>query len=259
MNLDIQISKGRRFAELHHAKAIFQMPNPWDIGSALMLEKAGAQALATSSSASASVMGLADGRLSLSAALEHARQLAAATSVPLAADLENGFAHEPTGVAEAMRLASQTGLVGASIEDYGGKEEGIYSFDLAVARVKAAVEVTRNLPFPFLLTARAENYFRGVIDLDDTIRRLQAFEAAGADVLFAPALPDLASVKAVCSAVKSPVNFMVSIPGKSFSRAELADCGVKRLSFGAFFYRKAMAAAEAAAREALEKGTYSFA
>lgn len=263
MNLPDLILKGSAFRALHQAPGIFEILNPWDIGSALMLEKLGARALATSSGASAMVMGLTDGHLGRDAVLAHCRQLAAATQVPLAADLENAFAHGPEGVAETMRLAAQTGLVGGSVEDFGGKgyeeaNHGIYSLDLAVARVKAAAEVTRNLPFPFILTARAENHLRGVTDLADTICRLQAYEAAGADALFAPALPDLASIQAVCSAVKIPVNFMVGIPGKSFSRAELAACGVKRISFGTVLYRKAMANAQANAREALEGGTYRF-
>ena len=261
------LEKGKTFAALHQAPGIFEIPNPWDIGSALMLQKLGAKALATSSGASAMVMGLTDGRLGRDAVLEHCRQLAAVTQVPLAADLENAFAHDPAGVAETFALAAQTGLVGGSVEDFGGTgydaanqadHKGIYSLELAVARVKAAAEVTRNLPFPFILTARAENHLRGVTDLADTIRRLQAYEAAGADALFAPALPDLASIQAVCSAVKIPVNFMVGIPGKSFSRAELLAAGVKRISFGTVLYRKAMANAQANAREAMESGTYGF-
>lgn len=252
------INKSQQFLRLHQQDEIFDIPNPWDVGSALMLEKVGALALTTSSGASAAAMGLKDGQLGRDAVLVHCRDIAAATTIPLNADLENGFSHEPAGVAETLQLASTTGLVGASIEDFGGADEGIYSLDLAVARIRAAAEVTRNLPFPFLLTARAENYFRGIDNLDDTITRLTAYEAAGADVLFAPGLPDLDSVRAVCQAVKVPVNFLVSYPGKSFSRDELAQAGVKRISYGTLFYRRAMAAAEESARAVLTTGVYGL-
>jgi 2-methylisocitrate lyase-like PEP mutase family enzyme len=259
MNLEATSIKAKRFLALHAEPGIFEIPNPWDIGSALMLERIGAKALATSSGASAMSRGLKDGRLGRDAALAHARDIAAATSLPLAADLENGFSDDPGGVAHTIELATQTGLVGASIEDYKhGDAGGIYPLNLAVERIAAAAEAAHRAPFPFLLTARCENFLRNVTDLDDTIRRLKAYEGAGADVLFAPVLPDLAAVKAVCDAVTRPVNFMIGIPGKSFSRDALAKCGVKRLSFGTSFYRVAMAAAESGAREALEQGSYGF-
>lgn len=266
MNNTDLIRKAQALVALHTAPGIFEVPNPWDAGSAMQFEKLGAKALATSSGASAASMGLADGRLGRDAALAHCRAICAATSLPVIADLENCFAHEPAGVAETIRMAGQTGLAGGSVEDFGGKDyteahpgsTGIYPFELAVARVQAAAQAARALSFDFCLTARCENHLRGVNDLPDTIRRLQAYEAAGADVLFAPALPDLAAVQAVCSALKKPFNFMIGIPGKSFSRAELQAAGVKRISFGPVFYRVAMAASLAAAREALDGGTYSF-
>lgn len=264
MNLFDLAQKAEAFRALHGAPGIFEMPNPWDIGSALQFEKLGAKALATSSGASAVARGLRDGRLGRDFALAHAREICAATSVPVSADLENGFGDTPEQVAETIRLAGSTGLVGGSIEDFSGDAtsgtypHGIYPFELALARVQVAVQAARALPFAFTLTARCENHLRGVDDLADTIRRLQAFEAAGADVLFAPALPDIKAVQAVCSALAKPFSFMVGMPGKSFSRAQLQAAGVKRISFGTVLYRTAMAAAHAAAREALESGTYSF-
>ena len=257
-NTDL-IIKAEIFRALHAAPGIFEVPNPWDIGSALQFEKLGAKALATSSGASAVAKGLRDGKLGRDAALAHARAICAATLLPVSADLENGFGDAPEDVAETIRLAGQTGLVGGSIEDYSGNAAtGIYPLALAVARIKAAVQAARALPFYFTLTARCENHLRGVDDLADTIRRLQAYEAAGADVLFAPALPDTRAVQAVCQALTQPFSFMVGIPGKSFSRAQLQAAGVKRISFGTVFYRAAMSASHAAVKEALERGTYGF-
>lgn len=252
-------AKSEAFRALHAAPGIFEMPNPWDVGSALQFGKLGAKALATSSGASAVAKGLHDGRIGREAALAHAREICAATRLPVSADLENGFGDTPEDAAETIRLAGDTGLVGGSIEDYSGNAAmGIYPFEVSVERVKAAAAAARALPFPFLLTARCENHLRGVDDLADTIKRLQAYEAAGADVLFAPALPDIKAVQTVCSALSKPFSFMVGMPGKSFSRAQLQAAGVKRISFGTVFYRVAMAASMAAAREALEGGTYSF-
>ena len=212
--------KAEAFRALHDAPGIFEMPNPWDVGSALQFEKLGARALATSSGASAVAKGLRDGRLGRDAALQHAREICAATSLPVSADLENGFGDAPDHVAETIRLAGETGLVGGSIEDYSGNAAtAIYPLDLAVERIRAAVAAARALPFHFTLTARCENHLRGVDDLADTIKRLQAYEAAGADVLFAPALADTRVVQAVCSALTKPFSFMVGMPGKSFSRA----------------------------------------
>lgn len=252
-------TKGEVFRALHGAPGIFEMPNPWDVGSALQFEKLRAKALATSSGASAVAKGLRDGMIGREGALAHARAICAATSLPVSADLENGFGDSPEHVAETIRLAGETGLVGGSIEDYSGNAAlAIYPFDLSVERVRAAVQAARALPFHFTLTARCENHLRGIDDLADTIQRLQAYGAAGADVLFAPALPDTRAVQAVCGALAKPFNFMVGIPGKSFSRAQLQACGVKRISFGTVFYRAAMSASRVALREALEHGTYGF-
>jgi 2-methylisocitrate lyase-like PEP mutase family enzyme len=177
----------------------------------------------------------------------------------VAADLENGFGASPEAVAETIRLAAETGLVGGSIEDASGDESSpIYDFAHAVERISAAVEVVRRLPFPFVLTARAENFIHGRADLDDTIRRLQAFEQAGADVLFAPCLPDIPAVRTVCAAVKKPVNFMVGVPGASFSVAELAAAGVKRISLSTTLYRAAMTGLLEAGREVKERGTFGY-
>ncbi|HEY8509246.1 MAG TPA: isocitrate lyase/phosphoenolpyruvate mutase family protein, partial [Steroidobacteraceae bacterium] len=189
-------------------------------------------------------------------ALAHCRVIVEATDLPVAADLENGFSDSPEGVAETIRLAAATGLVGGSIEDFSGTK--LYDLEHATDRIAAAVAAARALPFPFTLTARCENFLRGNPDLDDTIRRLQAYERAGADVLFAPALPDLAAVRAVCSALKKPVNFMVAIRGKSFSVQELKDAGVKRISLATSLYRAAMTGLIEAAREVSEKGTFTY-
>lgn len=235
------------------------MPNPWDAGSAQLLAGFGFQALATSSSAAAVAAGLQDGELGRERALAHAEAIVAATDLPVAADLENGFGSAPEIVAETIRLAAETGLVGGSIEDASGDaEHPLYEFEHAVARVAAAAEAARALPFPFTLTARTENYLRGRPDLDDTIRRLRAFEAAGADVLFAPGLPDLEAVRAVVAAVSRPVNFMVALPGRSFSIAELEAVGVRRVSLATSLYRAAMTAVVDAAREVRESGTFGF-
>ena len=251
--------KSEAFRALHDAPGIFEMPNPWDAGSALQFEKLGAKALATSSGASAVAKGLRDGRLGREAALAHARDICAVSNLPVSADLENGFGDSPEHVAETIRLAGETGLVGGSIEDYSGNAAlAIYPFELSVERVRAAVQAARALPFHFTLTARCENHLRGIDNLADTIKRLQAYEAAGADVLFAPALPDTRAVQAVCAALTKPFSFMVGIAGKSFSRAQLQACGVKRISFGTVFYRAAMSASQTALREALEHGTYGF-
>jgi 2-methylisocitrate lyase-like PEP mutase family enzyme len=254
-----QADKAQRFRSLHQQMIPLLIPNPWDIGSARILAQLGFQALATSSAASASALGRRDHRVTREEALAHARSIVSATDLPVSADLENGFGHEPSVVAQTIRLAAETGPVGASIEDSTGyKDRPLYDVGHATERIAAAVEAARSLPFPFTLTARAENFLQGNTDLDDTIQRLVAYEKAGADVLFAPALPDLAAVRAVCSAVSKPVNFMVGIRGKSFTVAELTASGVKRISFGASFHRAAMAALVDAAREAKEQGTFHY-
>ena len=254
-----QIEKSARFAQLHRGPAAFVMPNPWDAGSALRLAGLGFEALATSSAACAQALGRRDGEITRDEALAHARAIVAATDLPVSADLENGFGHTPADTALTIRLAGAAGLVGGSIEDASGDPaQPIYALSHAVERVAAAVEAARALAVPFTLTARAENFLRGKPDLDDTIRRLQAFEKAGADVLFAPGLPDLAAVRAVCAAVRKPVNFMVGIKGKSFSVAELEAAGVRRISLATSLYRAAMAGLMAAATEVKHHGTFGY-
>lgn len=254
-----QTEKALRFRALHDAPGIFVMPNPWDGGSARLLAGLGFAALATSSGAAAGTLGRKDGEISRAESLAHARSIVVATELPVAADLENGFADEPGAVAETIRLAAEAGLVGGSIEDAGGgPEHALYDLGHASERVAAAAAAARALPFPFTLTARAENFLRGNHDLEDTIRRLQAYERAGADVLFAPCLPDLAAVRAVCAALGKPMNFMVGVPGKSFSVAELEAAGVKRVSLATSLYRTAMAALAAAGREVREHGTFGY-
>jgi 2-methylisocitrate lyase-like PEP mutase family enzyme len=253
-----QQAKAERFRVLHEGRA-FVMPNPWDGGSARVLAGLGFQALATSSGACAGTFGRRDGRVTREEALEHARLICAATDLPVAADLEKGFGDAPKDAAETIRLAATVGLVGGSIEDAtGNQDRPLYDFHQAVERVGAAAEAARRQPFPFTLTARTENFLRGNPDLDDTIRRLQAFERAGADVLFSPGLPDLASVKKVCSALKKPFNFMVGIRGKSFSVIELEAAGVRRISLATSLYRAAMASMMRAATEVKEQGTFSY-
>jgi 2-methylisocitrate lyase-like PEP mutase family enzyme len=189
----------------------------------------------------------------------HAREIVNATNLPVAADLEHGFGDSPEIAAETIRTAGSIGLVGASIEDArADRDKPIYDLTLATERIAVAVQAARALPFPFTLAARAENFVRGNPSLEDTIKRLVAYEKAGADVLFAPGLPDMASIRAVCAAVSKPVNFAVSGRGRSFSVAELVDAGVKRISFAASFYRAAMTGLIDAARETREKGTFTF-
>jgi 2-methylisocitrate lyase-like PEP mutase family enzyme len=217
------------------------------------------EALATSSAASACALGRRDGALSRDEALAHARSIVEATDLPVSADLENGFGDAPEAAADTVRLAAGVGLVGCSIEDSSGGPGGrLYDFQLAVDRVVAAVEAARAVSFPFTLTARAHNFLFDEPSLDSTIRRLQAFEEAGADVLFAPGLPDLVAVREVCSALSRPVNFMAGIPGQSFSVNELRDAGVKRISLATSLYRAAMSGLLEAAREVRDVGGFSF-
>ena len=224
-----------------------------------MLAESGFQALATSSGACTSVLGRRDGRVSRDEALAHAFGIVSATDLPVSADLERGFGDAPELVAETIRLAGEAGLVGGSIEDAtGNPEKPLYDIALATERVAAGAQAARAFPFPFVLTARAENFLRGKPDLEDTIKRLQAYEKAGADVLFAPGLPDLASVRKVCAAVSKPVNFMVGIKGKSFTVAELEAIGVKRISLATSLYRAAMSGLLDAAREVRGKGTFGY-
>jgi 2-methylisocitrate lyase-like PEP mutase family enzyme len=255
-----QKEKADRFRALHESPGIFVIPNPWDAGSARLLAGLGFQALATSSAASASALGRRDGRLTRDEALGHSRSIVSATDLPVSADLEEGFGDAPEIVAETIRLAAEAELVGCTIEDATGTEDSpLYDEGLAVERIAAAAaEAARALPFPFLLTARAHNLLYAAPRLDDTIRRLHAFEDAGADVLFAPGLPDLAAVRAVCAAVSKPVNFMVGIKGKSFSVGELAAAGVKRISLATSLYRAAMTGLLEAVSEVKDTGQFGF-
>lgn len=254
-----QQDKAIRFRALHEGPGAFLIANAWDAGSARILAGLGFAALATSSGASAGVLGRRDGRVTRDEALAHCRAIVEATELPVSADLEKGFGDAPETVGETIRLAAQAGLVGGSIEDStGNRERPFYGMTQAVERVAAAVEAARSLPFPFMLTARAENFIRGNPDLDDTIARLKAFEDAGADVLFAPGLPDLDAVRAVCAALSKPFNFMVAIRGRSFSVPELQAAGVRRISLATTLYRAAMTGLVDAAREAREQGTFGF-
>src|SRR5687768_8181432 len=252
--MPLQSDKARQFGELH--KSCFVIGNAWDAGSARILAGLGYQALATSSGAHAGTLGKRDGRVTRDEALEHAKAIVQATDLPVSADLENCFADEPKAAAETVWLAADVGLVGCSIED--ATREKVYEFSHALDRVAAAVEVARSLSIPFVLTARAENFVRGKPDLDDTIKRLQAFEKAGADVLMAPGLPDLESVRKVCEALSKPFNFMAGIKGKSFSVAELAAAGVRLISLATSLWRMAMTGAIEAAREVKERGSFGF-
>ena len=254
-----QTQKASQFQELHRRPGAFLIPNPWDAGSARILAGLGFEAFATSSGAAAATFGRRDGRLSREEALASARSITKATDLPVSADLENGFGNSPEAAAEIVRMAAEVGVVGCSIEDSTGNQDSpLYDVQLAAERVSAAVEAARSLPFHFTLTARAENFVRGKPDLEDTIKRLQAYEKAGADVMFAPALPDLAAVRAVCSAVSKPVNFMAGIRGKSFTLAQLIEAGVKRISFASSLYRAAMTGLIEAASEAKQRGTFSY-
>jgi 2-methylisocitrate lyase-like PEP mutase family enzyme len=254
-----QNEKAKRFRALHDGPGAFVIPNPWDVGSALLLAGLGFKALATSSAAAATTIGRRDHGLSRDEALTHARVIVSATSLPVSADLGKGFGDSPEIVAETIRLAAEAGLVGCTIEDAtGDPDRPLYDEGLAIERIAAAAQAANALPFPFVLTARAHNLLHGVGRLDDTIRRLRAFEKAGADVLFAPGLPDLDAVRTVCEAVSKPFNFMVGIKGRSFSVNELAGAGVRRISLATSLFRAAMTSLLDAAREVRDTGQFSF-
>jgi 2-methylisocitrate lyase-like PEP mutase family enzyme len=252
-----QSEKAHSFHALH--QETFVIANAWDAGSARILTALGFKALATSSGASAGVLGRLDGKVTREEALAHCKAIVDATDLPLSADLEKGFGDTPQAAAETIRLAAGIGLVGGSIEDAtGDPARPLFESSHARDRIAAAVEAARSLPFPFTLTARTENYLRGNPDLDDTISRLRSFEAAGADVLMAPGLPDLESVRAVCAALSRPVNFMAGIKGKSFTVATLSTAGVKRVSLATSLYRAAMTGLVDAAKEVAERGTFDY-
>ena len=254
-----QTEKARQFQALHAAPGAFVIANAWDAGSARILAGVGFPALATSSGAAAGVLGRRDGAISRDESLAHARAVVEATDLPVSADLEKGFGDAPEDAALTIRRAGDVGLVGGSIEDAtGDPSRPLFDARLARERIVAAVAAARAMPFPFMLTARAEGFIRGKPDLDDVIRRLQTFEAAGADVLMAPGLPDLAAVRTVCAALSKPFNFMAGIKGRSFSVPELAEAGVKRISLATSLYRAAMTGLVNAAREVKERGTLGY-
>ena len=257
-----QQEKGERFRSLHEQHQLFVMPNPWDAGSARLLTNLGFAALATTSAGLAFSLGKTDGTRAVSRqdTLKNARNICAATHLPVSADLENGYGDKPEYCAETILMAAEAGLVGGSIEDATGNEtEPIYPFELAVARVKAASEAARQLPFRFTLTARAENMLHGIDDLDDSIRRLVAYAEAGADVLFAPGLQNLAQIEAVVKAIlPKPVNMLVGIGNTSFSVAELQALRIRRISTGSSLRRAAYSSFFRAAKEIADNGTFGF-
>lgn len=250
-----QAAKAATFKALHETPEVFVIPNPWDPGSARMLEASGFKALATTSAGYAFSIGLGDGGITLDQKLAHCEAVCAATSLPVNADMENCFADDPAGVADTVRRAAATGLVSCSVEDFA--REGpptIYDFDHAVERVAAAVEVAKTLPFPFLITARAEGVLRRLGDLDDAIRRLQAFEKVGADVLYAPGLKTTDEVKTVVDAVTKPVNVLATTDMKV---ADLGAVGVRRVSLGGSLYRAAVGGFLRTVREIADEGTFT--
>jgi 2-methylisocitrate lyase-like PEP mutase family enzyme len=257
-----QSEKGRRFQALHARDGAFVIPNPWDAGTARILAALGFEALTTTSAGLAFALGRRDGEgnISRDETLANAKAIADATDLPVAADLENGFGDAPETVAETIQLAGDAGLAGGSIEDAtGDPSHPIYDFQHAVERVAAASEAARALPNPFVLVGRAENFLHGRPDLDDTIRRLQAFEAAGAGALYAPGLGRPEDIRTVCASVSKPVNVVMGLRGGALSVAELADLGVRRISLGSTMVRAALGAFIRGAREIRERGTFSFA
>ena len=245
------------FRALHVKGSPLLIPNPWDVGSAKLLATVGFQALATTSGGFANTLGRKDGNVSRDEAIGHGGAIAAAVDVPVSADLENGFADDPDGVADTIRQAVEAGLAGCSVEDADGTaEHKLYEFGLAVDRVRAAADAAHATGAGLVLTARCENHFRGNPDLDDTIRRLQAFQEAGADVLYAPALTSIDDIRRVCGEVDRPVN-VLAVPGTP-PVAELADAGVARISVGSGFALVAYGAVVTASRELLDQGTYGW-
>lgn len=258
-----QLLRAQTFQALHKRDGAFVIPNPWDAGSAKMLASMGFEALATTSAGLAFVLGRADaeGAISRDESLTNIAAIVAATALPVAADLENCFADAPEGCADTLLKAAATGIVGGSIEDASGNaDQPIYDFELSVARVKAAVAAVRSLPFPFMLTARAENLLHGRMDLSDTIKRLEAYAAAGADVLYAPGLRTREEIIAVVRAVSpKPVNVLMGLGGVTLSVADLSECGVKRISVGSSLARAAWGGFHRAAEEIRNSGTFSYA
>lgn len=254
-----QMDKARQFRALHEKNHTFIIPNPWDIGSAKMLTALGFQALASTSAGYAFSLGGIDNSVDRASMMQHLVELARATHLPVAADLGNGFGDAPRDAADAIELAAAAGMVGASIEDATGRQdEPQYPFELAVERVRAAVQAAHNLTFPFTVTARAENFLVGNPDLDDTIHRLQAYQSAGADVLYAPGLTTLSEIKRVIASLEKPVNVLVGRHDRELTVAALTALGVRRISLGSALARVAYGAMLRAGHELLETGTFGF-
>ena len=250
-----QGEKGARFRLLHERDGAFIIPNPWDAGSARLLEGMGFEALATTSSGFAQSLGRLDGSVTLTEKVAHCRALTSATSIPVTADLENGFADDPDDVAAAIAAIAESGVVGASIEDYDGSQ--IYDFNLAVERIQAAAETAANLDIQFVLTARAENLLRGSDDLDDTITRLQAFSDAGAEVLYAPGLNSLEQVRLLTTTGDKPVNVLASFLPQA-TLAQLQEAGAKRISVGGALANAAIGSLLNAGTEMREQGSFAW-
>jgi 2-methylisocitrate lyase-like PEP mutase family enzyme len=253
--------RGERFRDLHASGDVLVLPNPWDIGTARLFANLGFQGLATTSAGLAFSLGRrdGDGAVSRDETLEHVRTIVDATTLPVTADLENGFGESPETVARTVRLAGEVGLAGASIEDATCEpDHPIFDRGLAIERIQAAVEAAHALPYPFTLTARSENFIRGRPDLDDTLSRLQAFEAAGADVLYAPGLPDESALRLACSSVAKPLNYVAGFGPTRFSVAQLKEFGVRRVSIGTSFCRAGLTAVVRAAREVLDQGSFAY-
>jgi len=255
-----QRQKAIRFRELHNQPGVFVIPNPWDVGSARMLASMDFKALATTSSGFAHSHGLKDGSVSREQVLSHCKQIVEASDLPVSADLENGYGSRPEDVAETIELAAATGLVGGSIEDYtNNASEPIFDFNLAVERIQAAVESKNKLSHDFLLTARSENYLWDRKDIDDTVKRLQAFEEAGADVLYAPGIQDIDTIRLICEAVTKPVNVVIEMSDTKLAINDISSAGAKRISIGSILFLTAYGAFERAASELKNYGTFNFA
>lgn len=255
-----QLEKGNAFRALHQREGAFIIPNPYDAGSARLLAHLGFEALATTSAGYAFTVGQVDNTISREQMMAHAAAIASATALPVSADLEHGFGDDPETVAETIRLAAAAGLAGCSIEDSTKREhDPLYEIGEAAERIRAAAEAARSLPFPFTLTARAENFLVGKPDLKDTIRRLQAYQEAGADVLYAPAIKTRDDIATVVRSVDRPVNVLMGLPGVQFTLSELSALGVKRVSVGSGLARAALGAFLRAANEMREHGTFTFA
>lgn len=248
---------GKVFRQLHQGPGAFIIPNPWDIGTARILAAMGFKALATTSAGMAFSLGVKEGNVGRDQVITHCRSLVEATDLPVSADLEKGFGDSPESAAETIKVAFDIGLAGCSLEDHtGNTNQPLYDFQLAVERIQAAAEACKVLPRDFVLTARCENFLWGKPDLDDTIRRLQTFENAGADVLYAPGLKDLETIRIICQSLTKPVNVIAGIPGTTFNVMQLAEAGVRRISVGSALSRLALGSFIQAARE-IQQGEFS--